>query len=52
MITLLIKRNSVKPIITNSSDANVGRFKYDYVIYNENLDQLENEAKSFIEKIK
>lgn len=51
-ITLLIKRNSARPITTNSSDAFVDRFKYDYVIYNETLEQLENEAKIFIEKIK
>lgn len=50
-ITLLIKRNGVKPITTNSSDANVEEYKYDYVIYNNTLEQLENEAVNFIKKI-
>ncbi len=49
-ITLLIKKDGVK-IISNSSDASVENYNYDYIINNTTLDNLENEAKNFVQKI-
>lgn len=45
--TLLIKRDDYDNITTNSSDANVENYKYDYIIYNKSLEQLEKDAKEF-----
>lgn len=45
--SLLIKRDGYDNIMTNKSDANVENYDYDYIIYNNSLEQLENEAKKF-----
>ena len=51
-VTLLIRRNSVKEILSNSSDANVENFKYDIVIDNNGtLEDLENKAAEFLSSI-
>lgn len=46
--TLLIKRMGYETIISNSSDANVENYVYDYVITNDSLESLENQADLFI----
>ncbi len=46
--TLLIKRANYNNITSNVSDANVDNYNYDYIIYNETLVQLRNEAEKFI----
>lgn len=45
--TLLIKNNSIKPILSNEADKNVYNYNYDIVIENNSLKQLEEEAKKF-----
>lgn len=50
--TLLIKRDNIKKIISNYSDANVDKYNYDYIIENTTLDEFENKAKKFIEELK
>ena len=48
--TLLIKRNSVKHIITNEADAGVFNYNYNYVIENNGTkEELDNKAKEFVE---
>ena len=49
--TLLIKRAGQQNITTNSSDANVDNYNYDYVIENITLKNLEQNAESFVGKI-
>lgn len=46
--TLLIKRIGYETITSNDSDANVENYIYDYVITNESLESLENQAYSLI----
>lgn len=47
--TLLIKRSGYDNITSNSSDADVENYDYDYIIYNDTLENLENSAKKFAE---
>lgn len=50
--TLLIENPNVPFIMSNSSDANVKEYKYDYVIINDgNLDDLYNKAAKFLDGI-
>lgn len=50
--TILIRRNSVKPILSNMADANVENYKYDYYIDNNGtLDDLERTAYEFVKKV-
>ena len=50
--TLLIKRNSVKHIITNEADAGVFNYNYNYVIENNGTkEELDNKAKEFVETL-
>lgn len=49
--TLLIKRENLKNIETNYSDANVDKFQYDYIIKNTTLEELENNALSFVNEL-
>ena len=47
--TLLITSNKVKKIVTNTSDANVEKYNYDYHIENNGtLDELKEKAKKFV----
>lgn len=50
--TLLIKREGLKIIDTNSSDANVENYKYDYIIINTTLENLDKSALKFIQNLK
>lgn len=51
--TILIIRDSVKHILSNSSDKNVCNYDYDFVINNSGtLEELKTVAKNFTEKIK
>ena len=50
--TLLIKRLNYENITSNSSDANVENYNYDYVIENDTLENLDIKAKEFIDNIK
>lgn len=47
--TLLIKRCGYNNITSNVSDADVENYNYDYIIYNDTLENLENSAKKFAE---
>ena len=50
--TLLIKRKSVKHIITNEADAGVFNYNYNYVIDNDGTkEELECKAKEFIDTL-
>ena len=50
--TLLITSNRVEKIVTNSSDANVENYEYDYHISNDGtLEELKMSAKKFVEKL-
>lgn len=46
--TLLIKRKNYEIIKSNISDASVENYDYDYIIYNDTLDKLEEDAKKFV----
>lgn len=47
--TILIRNPGVRKIVSNHADANVERYKYDYIIENDGtLEQLERVAKLFI----
>lgn len=50
--TLLIKRTGLANIETNNSDAGVDNYEYDYIIENNTLEQLDNEAFKFVNKLK
>ena len=50
-VTLLIKRKNYKLITSNSSDANVENYNYDYVIENDTLEALDVSAKEFVNEI-
>lgn len=45
--TLFIKRDNIKKITSNDSDASVENYNYDYIINNTSLEALEEKAKSF-----
>lgn len=46
--TVLVKRNSVKHIVSNASDGNVYNYNYDIVINNDgSIDELKNKAICF-----
>jgi predicted ATP-binding protein involved in virulence len=48
--TILITRNSVKPITSNMADANVFNYEYDYVISNDGtIEELRSKARDFVE---
>jgi len=48
--TILIRRDSVKPITSNMADANVENYNYDFIIDNSGtLNDLEEKAKNFAE---
>lgn len=50
--TILIRRNSVKPILSNMADANVENYKYDhYIDNNRTLDDLERIAYEFVKEV-
>jgi len=49
--TLLIKRENYENINSNSSDALVDNYNYDYIIVNTTLNNLDNQAKEFTKKI-
>ena len=49
--TLLVKRIGLKNIETNYSDANVDNYDYDYIIENTTLEDLDKQAKEFINEI-
>lgn len=49
--TLLIKRRGLDNITSNSSDALVDNYPYDFIIENNSLEELEFQAKQFIENI-
>ena len=50
--TLLIRRKSVKHIITNEADAGVFNYNYNYVIENNGTkEELDNKAKEFVETL-
>ena len=50
--SLLIKRLNYEIITSNSSDANVENYDYDYIIENDTLEKLEKDAKDFVNNIK
>ena len=50
--TLLITSSRVAKITTNSSDANVEEYDYDYHIKNDGtLEELKEQAKEFVENL-
>ena len=49
--TLLVKRKGYKNIETNYSDAHVDDYKYDYVIENDTLEELEKVAREWAKKL-
>lgn len=50
--TILIRRSSVKPILSNMADANVENYGYDYYIDNNGtLDDLERTAYEFVKEV-
>ena len=49
--TLLIKKEGLKNITSNSSDADVDNYDYDYIIINTSLENLEKEAKKFVQEL-
>lgn len=50
--SLLIKRVGQEIIKSNTSDANVENYDYDYIIENTTLEEFEKKAKQFIEDLK
>ena len=51
-LTLFLKRDSIEIIKSNSSDANVGNYQYDYVINNSTSEKLDEQALHFVLKLK
>lgn len=49
--SLLVKRVGLENITSNSSDANVDNYNYDYRIENDTLEGLEEQAILFVEKL-
>lgn len=50
-LSLLIKRKNYELIKSNTSDANVENYDYDYIVENETLDKLDENAKKFIDEL-
>lgn len=50
--TLLLRRKNIATITSNSSDANVENYDYDFVIENTTLENLDKQALDFVEKIR
>lgn len=50
--TLLVKRVGLENITSNYSDANVDNYDYDYRVENDTLEELEEQAILFIEKLR
>lgn len=50
-LSLLIKRKNYELIKSNTSDANVENYDYDYIIENETLDKLDEDARKFISEL-
>lgn len=50
-LSVLIKRKNYELITSNSSDANVENYDYDYIFENDTLEKLEEDAKKFVEEI-
>lgn len=50
--TLLVKRIGLENIMSNYSDASVDNYDYDYKIENNTLEELEEQAILFIEKLR
>lgn len=50
-LSLLIKRKNYELIKSNTSDANVENYDYDYIIENETLEELDKSAKKFIDEL-
>ena len=50
--TLLIKRRGHNKITTNYSDASVENYDYDYIIENTTLENLDKEAKDFVDSLR
>ena len=48
--TLLVKRTGLDNIETNSSDANVDNYPYDYTIQNNTLEELDQTAEQFVKQ--
>ena len=46
--TLLVKRVGQENIMSNVSDANVDNYNYDYIIYNDTLTNLNEQALNFV----
>lgn len=49
--TLLVKRIGLENIETNSSDANVDNYPYDYIIKNYTIEQLDASALNFMNEL-
>ncbi len=50
-LSLLIKRKNYELIKSNTSDANVENYDYDYIIENETLNKLDESAKKFVAEL-
>lgn len=50
--SLLVKRIGLKNISSNSSDADVDNYDYDFIIENDTLENLDNKALQFVKKLK
>lgn len=50
--TLLIRRDDIKTITSNYSDASVENYNYDYIIDNNSLEDLLSKAEKFVDDLK
>ena len=50
--SLLVKRVGLENIASNYSDANVDNYDYDYIVENNTLEELREQAILFVEKIR
>lgn len=50
-LSVLIKRKNYELIKSNTSDANVENYDYDYIFENDTLEKLEEDANNFISEI-
>lgn len=50
-LTLLIKKPDIDIITSNYSDANIENYKYDFMIINTTLKNLDSQAKRFVEQL-
>lgn len=49
--TILVKRNSIKQIISNTADKNVFHYTYDFIIENNGtIEELREKAKKFVQE--